>query len=370
MLYVGVDVHWKKSSVCILNDQGRQIKAQQIHGGWNSMLEALTQIQEPFSLCFEASCGYGHLYEQITRHPKAQRVLVGHPGQMRLIYKTKKKSDRIDAAKIAKLLYLNAVPEVHVPSQDMRSWRGMIEWRIKLLHKRVATKNQLRALFKNAGLQTPQALWTKKGVTWMQAQTFPTPFEMVRRDMLLEELTEHTRRITQVQNALNQEARKHPGVALLRTIPGVGPRTAEAVIAYIDNPQRFSTIRSIGSYLGLIPCQDASADKNRLGHITKEGPASVRKLLVEAAWQGIHRSSAIRAHYEHLFKDDPKQRKIALVATARWLAVIMLSMLKSGEACRFQRDLTKKGQLREETPTFSPPVGDQPQAADALPSAR
>ena len=153
MLYVGLDVHWKKSSLCILNDQGRQIKAQQVNGGWNTLLESLAKIQEPFSLCFEASVGYGYLHQHIGKLPHAQRVVVGHPGQMRLIFKSKRKNDRVDAAKIAKLLYLDAVPQVHVPSLDVRSWRGLIEWRASLLHKRVAAKNQIRALLKNAGIQ-------------------------------------------------------------------------------------------------------------------------------------------------------------------------------------------------------------------------
>jgi len=370
MLYVGLDVHWKKSNLCILNDQGRQIKNQQVAGGWNRMLEVLGQIQEPFSLCFEASCGYGHLYQCIARHPKAQRFLVGHPGQMRLIYKSKKKHDRIDAAKIAKLLYLDAVPQVYVPSADVRSWRGLIEWRVKLLHKRVATKNQIRALFKNAGLQTPRGLWTKKGAAWMQTQRFTTAFEIVRRDMLLEELADHNRRIKQITAALNQEAKKHPAVALLRTIPGVGPRTAEAVVAYIDQPARFASVRDAGVYFGLVPCQDASADKNRLGHITREGPASVRKLLIEAAWQGVNRCSAIRDHYQKIVGDHPDQRKIALVATARWLVVVMLAMLKSGETCRWKRDLIFNPRVRGNVPTFSPPVGDALQAADASPTGR
>jgi transposase len=368
MLYVGLDVHWKKSNLCILNDQGRQIKSQQVIGGWNRMLEVVGQIQEPFNLCFEASCGYGHLYERIARHPRARRILVGHPGQMRLIYKSKRKHDRIDAAKIAKLLYLDVVPQVYVPSAQVRSWRGLIEWRVKLLHKRVATKNQLRALFKNAGLQAPKGLWTQKGAAWMQAQTFTTAFDIVRRDMLLEELADHNRRIKQVQAALNQEAQKHPAVALLRTIPGVGPRTAEAVVAYIDNPARFASVRDAGVYFGLVPCQDASADNNRLGHITREGPASVRKLLIEAAWQGVNRCSAIRDHYQQIIGDDPDKRKIALVATARWLVVVMLAMLKSGEACRWKRERPSRIPSGGNAPAFSPPIGERLQAADASPT--
>lgn len=368
MLYVGLDVHWKKSSICILNDQGRQIKAQQVNGGWNRLFEVLEKIPEPFRLCFEASCGYGHLYQRISANPNAQRVLVGHPAQMRVIFKSKRKNDRIDALKIAKLVYLDEVPQVHVPSADVRSWRGLIEWRVKLLHKRVATKNQMRALLKNSGLQAPRSLWTKKGLAWIKEQKFPTAFDAVRREMLLDELADHNRRIKQVQSVLNREARKHPAVALLRTIPGVGPRTAEAFVAYIDDPQRFSSIRDAGVYFGLVPCQDSSADKNRLGHITKEGPSSVRKLLTEAAWQGLHSCSAIRDHFQKIVGNDPDRRKIALIATARWLSTIMLAMLKSGEVCRFTRDLKKKRCLRQEAPAFSPPVGDGSKPQTLLPT--
>ena len=128
---------------------------------------------------------------------------------------------------------------------------------------------------------------------------------------------------------------------LLRTIPGVGPRTAEAVMAYIDQPKRFGRLKQVGSYFGLIPSQDQSYPINRLGHITREGPATARKLLTEAAWQGIQRSPEIRAYYERLRREDPKRRKIALVATAHWLLRVMLSMLRSGEVARFTR-LTRK----------------------------
>jgi hypothetical protein len=102
----------------------------------------------------------------------------------------------------------------------------------------------------------------------------------------------------------------------------------------VDDPKRFGRVGSVGVYFGLIPCQDASASKNRLGHITKEGPATVRKLLTEAAWQGTMRSPRIKAHFAQIAQGKPERRKIALVATARWLSTVMLSMLKSGECWR------------------------------------
>jgi transposase len=75
-----------------------------------------------------------------------------------------------------------------------------------------------------------------------------------------------------VEQELNRQARKTPAVALLRTIPGVGARTAEAVVAFIDDPHRFRNAKAVGRYFGLVPSQDQSGERNRLGHVTREGP--------------------------------------------------------------------------------------------------
>jgi hypothetical protein len=93
-------------------------------------------------------------------------------------------------------------------------------------------------------------------------------------------------------------------------------------------------LRKAGSYFGWDPCQDASADKNRLGHITRDGPATVRKLMVEAAWQGVRRSPTIKAFYDRVTRNDPDRKKIAIVATAHYMTRVAVSMLKNGEVWR------------------------------------
>jgi transposase len=340
MLTVGLDVHFRKSSLCILNEHGKVDRRCEVKGPWPQVVEELGRIKEPFQICYEASLGYGALYEQIVKLPRVQRTVVAHPGELRLIYRSKKKHDRVDAWKIARLLYLDQVPPVYVPSQAVRSWRGMIEWRQKLLARRVMVKNQIRSLLRGCGIVPlrGQTLWTKRGQKWLGEQVFPTAYEGLRRDMLADELKEHQQRIKRVEEALLKMASGHPGMAVLLSIPGVGPRTAEAFLAYVDDAKRFGHGRDVGAYFGLVPCQDASADKNRLGHITREGPGTVRKLLTEAAWQGTLRSARIRAHFERIGGGDPGKRKIALVATARWLSVVMLSMLKSGECWRSESE--------------------------------
>src|SRR5439155_10529716 len=123
--------------------------------------------------CYEASCGYGYLHDRISSLPMASHVAVAHPGQLRLIFKSKKKHDRVDAAKIGKLLYLDEVPRVHVPGVDIRSWRKLIEFRQKLLAKRVAAKNQVRAVLRGNAIAASRGLWTKKALAWLMTLDLP-----------------------------------------------------------------------------------------------------------------------------------------------------------------------------------------------------
>ena len=296
----------------------------------------LKGLKRPFSICYEASCGYGHIHDQLR--PIAKRVVVAHPGQLRLIFRSKKKNDRVDAKKLATLLFLDQVPQVYVPSVDVRSWRAMIEFRQRLVAQRTRAKNGLRSLLRGHGIEQPprNKLWTRDGMAWLRGVVFPNAVDAIQRDMKLEELALLKKQIERVEKQLNAIAATHPGVFVLRTIPGVGPRTGEAVVAYIDDAQRFSKNKKIGSYFGLVPCEDTSV-KRRFGHITQEGPSTVRRLLAEAAWQGYRRSAHIRAYFERIQGGDPDRKKIALVATAHYLARVMLAMLRSGECWRFDQ---------------------------------
>lgn len=337
MLYVGLDVHTKQSTICLCNEDGKELRTQKITGSWDQVIEELKKLEEPFAVCYEASTGYGVLYDRLR--PLTERVVVAHPGHLQLIYKNKRKNDRIDARHLCKLLYLDAVPAVHVPSINTRSWRAMIEHRQRLIQRQVQVKNQLRALLRGLGLRSPCRLWTRKGVHWMKELTFQAELDAFRRDQLLEELRHILLQVKRSEVQLSALAARHPGVALLQTIPGIGPRTAEAVVAYIDDPQRFQKSKDVGCYFGLVPCQDASADKNRLGHITRQGPATVRKLLTEAAWQAIRRSQRVKAKYERMIHEDPDRRKIATVAISHFLVRAMWSMLRRNQPWREEEPL-------------------------------
>lgn len=332
MRYVGLDAHWRQSTYCVLDERGRKVRTRTIKDPWSDVVEDLARVRGPFAVCFEATTGYGVLYERLQR--VARRVVVANAGQLRLIFRSKRKNDRVDAEKLAKLLFLGEVPTIHVPRADVRSWRQLIGHRLKLSQERARVKNSIRAMLRSHGLVAPRGLWSRQGLGWIAAADLPTELDRLQRDMLLERLGSVIEMIGRAERALDQRAQRHPGVQLLKTIPGVGDRTAEAVVAWIDDPGRFHRVRAAGRYFGLIPSQDASASMNRLGHITREGPAAVRGLLTEAAWQAIRRSPRVRVFYERVRRGDKERRKIALVATAHYLVRVMLSMLQNGEVWR------------------------------------
>jgi transposase len=315
-----------------LDDHGQKVKEFTVVGGWDKLLEELAQLPRPLTVCFEASTGCGVLCERLR--PLARRIVVAHPGQLRLIFRCKKKNDRVDAAKLAKLLYLDEVPQAYMPEAQVRAWRSLVEFRRATVDKRTRAKNGLRALLRGAGIQKlppRKGLWARKGLAVLREIALPSRLDALRRNWLLDELDQYQRQVRQIEAELDRLALDHAGVGLLMSIPGVGPRTAEAVICYIDDIARFGRNKQVGAYFGLVPCQDASGEVNRLGHITRQGPATVRKLLTEAAWQGVRHSPTLNAYYEQIRQGKKERNKIALVATAHHLVTVMAAMLRSGE---------------------------------------
>lgn len=332
MYSIGIDLHQKHSNVCILDGGGNRIKEARVKTA--ELTDFLAKQPGPRQVCFEASLGYGVHFDRLRT--VAQRVVVAHPAHLRLIFHCKRKNDRVDAQKLALLLRMEAVPAVFVPDVDYRSWRKLIEACQNVVNDRTRTKNRLRSLLRGSGIAAPHrcGLWTRKGIDWLREQALPTLDAELERDLLLNDLARVQESLKRIEQRLDQRAANHPGVRLLQTIPGVGPRTAETIVAYIAQPQRFKSSRHVGSYFGLVPCQDQSAGRNRLGHSTRQGPATARRLLVEATWQGIRRDERMRTDYERVLRGDPGRKKIALVATAHYLVRAMAAMLRHGEVWR------------------------------------
>src|SRR6185436_7210339 len=212
MFYVGLDIHSKRISLCVLNQTGQVEHRSQVRT-IDQMMSILRCLPDRFEVCYEASCAYGHFHDLLR--PVASRVLVAHPGRLHLIFRSSNKNDRKDAERLAKLLYLGETPTVHVPSIDVRTWRELINCRSQVVAKRTRAKNTIRALLRCASETPPRhpSLWTKKGMAWLRQLNLPTVSQQLRRDLLLEEIDTLNRQLRRIEQELNRRAHQTPAVS-------------------------------------------------------------------------------------------------------------------------------------------------------------
>jgi transposase len=235
----------------------------------------------------------------------------------------KQKNDRRDAEHLLKLMLENNFPQLWVPTAEDRDVRQLVWHRHRLVQMRTRVMNQLQAIAMNEGVRRKRGLWTRRGRAQLEALTLPA-WTSRRRQELLELLDRFDPSIDELTKAIEQEAQRRPEVERLQTHPGVGPITALAYVLVLGTPERFACGKQVGSYLGLIPCEDSSADHWRLGHISKQGNALLRYLLVQSALSAAHVDEEWRRKYVHLTMR--RNHAIAKIAIARKLAVRLFWM--------------------------------------------
>jgi transposase len=253
----------------------------------------------------------------------------------------KRKTDKDDALRLAQLQALGQLPAVCVPPKPVREWRALIATRQALVGRRVAAQNRVRSVLLGQGLPAPRGhrAWTAAGLDEIAGQARPladcAPEELWRGllGLALADYRHACARVAEAEAKLDALAAADAGVRLLRTAPGVGPRTAEAVVAHLHDPKRFASGKQVSAYGGLVPRQYQSGESDRRGRITRRGPAVLRKLLVECAWCCLRYNAWARGVYQRLSRGRAR-RKQAVVALARRLLVRLWAMLRDGSAWR------------------------------------
>ncbi len=250
----------------------------------------------------------------------------------------KRKTDRDDALKLARLSAAQQLPTVTLPSAKVRQWRALIAYRTRLIKRRTAIKNNIRALLDRQGRAMPQGHYAWTGQALDRLRELARPLEAVTTEELwrgqlhleLETLDQVKAMVKQIETKLDAIAVADDRVDQLRSIPGVGPRLAEALVAMIDDPKRFKNRKQVGAYLGLVPRQFESGMMSRQGRITGKGNRVLRSLLVEVGWLMRRYNPHMKAIFDKTCRGSKTRRKIAVVATARRLLVIAWAMLRDG----------------------------------------
>jgi transposase len=258
--------------------------------------------------------------------------------------KVKRKTDRDDALKLAKMALNDELPTVHMPSPQRRQKRRLMLHRRGLVARRTQCKNSIRSIFSQQGLShtLPRGTkaWTQAGLDQLAVEARPLDecdLDNLWRGRLKLELALlevlHQQILT-TERKLDELARDDAPVKLLETVPGVGTRLAETVAICLDDPRRFKSAAEVGSYAGLVPKQMQSGQMKRVGRITRRGSTLLRGMLVEVAWMVWRHNDWAKEFVARISRGMKLRKKIAIVALARKLLIILWAMLRDNTPWR------------------------------------
>ena len=270
------------------------------------------------------ACGHYPWFERLLGE-LGMELWFGDAARVRASVVRKQKTDRRDAEHLMRLLIEDRFPQIWVPSLEVRDVRQLLVHRHKQVQARTRTKNQLQAMALSQGVQKKRKLWTKAGREELE-QLALLPYAGERRKRLLQALDGLEAEIGELDRRVAEEAGRRAEAVRLMTHPGVGPVTALALVLTLGPAERFASAKQVGSYFGLIPSEESSGGKQRLGKISKQGSSFVRFLLVEAGQTAARLDPQLKRFYQRLAMR--KNRSLAKVAVARKLATRLYLMLR------------------------------------------
>jgi len=335
MLMIGVDYHPSFQQIAFLEEETGECGEQQLNhsdGEAERYYRDLHQRGIHVRVGMEAT-GYSRWFERLLAELGFE-LWIGDPAEIKTRRVKKQKTDRKDAQLLLRLMREDNFPKIWVPNPENRDLRQLLWHRHRLVQMRTRIMNQLQAIAMNEGKRRKTKLWSEQGRAELEKLRL-APWASRRRQELLELLDRMDPVIQELTAAAEQEARKRPDVARLMTHPGVGPLTALAYVLIIGTPERFHCGKQVGTYVGMIPSEDSSGGKQRLGHISKQGNSLLRFLLVEAAQAAARINPEWRRRYVHLAMR--RHKSIAKVAMGRRLAVRLYWMWRNG--CEYSPSL-------------------------------
>ena len=346
MLIIGCDYHPGFQQIAFVDSETGELRERRLAHREEAEQFYTGLKGQSVRVGMEAS-GHSRWFERLLGELQFE-LWIGNAAEIRTKRVRKQKTDRQDAQLLLRLMIEDRFPRIWVPDAENRDLRQLLWHRHRLVQMRTRVMNQLHVVALNEGLRRKKALWRPAGRQELESFAL-APWASRRRQDLLDLLDQMTPKILELTRALEAEVEKRPVTRRLMTHPGVGPLTALAFELVIGTPERFHCGKQVASYVGLVPSEESSGDRRRLGHISKQGNALLRFLLVEAAQVTVRSQPQWRSRFFHLAMR--RGRKIAKVAMARKLAVHLYWMwrqrlgLRPVGKARFARGRARKSPM-------------------------
>lgn len=337
MEYCGIDAHSKSSTVYVMDESGNKLIEGKVPSTKAGLEKKIEDFDKEMRIIIEA-CSSSRAVIKHLQEIGFKDVIVVNPQATAQMRARGKKTDYVDAHGLAELgrLGLSEAWKVHMPGEWAQRIRDLLYQREYVVKHRVSAINRAYAIFRREGKQAP-SLKSDKG--WAAAiQILPEHEEELQslrviRGYYLDWEIKLTKQIT-------SEIKKHPQYKLVNSVPCVGPLTAAALLACIDDISRFRSGKALASYFGIAPSVFQTGATERMGGITKRGNSLARKFLAQAAHHARYSSNAFNPIYRDLV--HKKSTSIAVMTVARKIAVSVYAVMKHNEPF----DPTKMGLVK------------------------
>jgi len=330
MNFIGVDLHKKSITVCVM-DQSRKVLARKtIYCKETTEIVAFFRKFRPFKVVVEATASYPWFVELVE--PLADEVVLANPKKLRIIAESTKKTDKLDAQILAEFLVLDMIPRAYQPTPRQREHRTLIRHRQYLQGRITSVRSKIHHILSNYNADRKDVFSVNGGPAYFKEVPLSDADRFVIKQLwaLWQDVVAQRTALTKKIKAFVAKApqREEEDRAILMTAPGVGFVTAEVILSELGDIGRFRNAKTVASYAGLVPAVRQSGDKRSKDmRITKEGSGLLRWALVESAWRLVGSSPKWSAMYGRL--KERKGSKRAIVAVARKLLCVLYAMLRT-----------------------------------------
>jgi transposase len=339
---VGLDVHQRVIECCILAADGEILHRERLTLTRSSLTSFAEQVLRPTDrVALEATTNTWAVVRVLAPH--VAEVAVSNPLTTKAIATAKVKTDKVDALVLAQLLRCDYLPRVWQPDDPTQEMRRLTSRRASLISDRTRIKNRIHAVLAQRLIMPSQEhLFTPTGLAWLTELELDAEGRMfIDSELrLLKGLDDELERMDQL---LAEKSYRDANIKLLITLPGVNVAVAAALCAAFGDPRRFRHGDQAASSLGLVPSTRQSADHCYHGPITKAGRSHARWMLVQAAHHVRQHPGPLGVFFRRLAKK--KTYNVAVVATARKLAVIAWHMLTKNEPYRYAQPKPTQNKL-------------------------
>ena len=335
-IYVGIDVHEKDYQVAKVLD-GVCLGNHRMPANNQMLIDHLNSRYPGATFkCVYESCAWGFTLQRALNSAGIECIVV-HAADVSSSDKEKKrKTDKVDAHKLARNLASGDLTAIHVPDEALQKERNLIRFRKKLVGDLNRSKNRLKSLLKYQGIKIPEQLgkknnWSRNFMNWVEQEAKRDILLQDTLLLMLEQIKSLRQLLLKTERALRKlmQTRYNEQAKLLMTAPGIGRIVAMLWLLEIGDVNRFHSFDALNDLVGFCPDTDSSGDTERDKGITSRRHKQLRSALIEAAWTAIRIDPALMNAYQKLTKR--MEGKYAIIRIARKLLRRMRAMLLTGQ---------------------------------------